>query len=117
MENLTGSLEGIDDSRETRCQEDDISRRASSVGGTFHSDTSIGFLERWSVIDTIASHGHQVPTLLEDLDYVVLMLREDFGETISSLNEIVDFRTRHFTTTTKTEALSIVHIGAETELT
>jgi hypothetical protein len=45
------------------------------------------------------------------------VLGKDLGETIGSLNEIVDLRTGHVTTTTKTKALSVVNVGTETELT
>jgi hypothetical protein len=44
------------------------------------------------------------------------VLGEDLGETIGSLNEIVDLRTRHVTTTTKTKTLSVVNVCTETEL-
>jgi hypothetical protein len=43
-------------------------------------------------------------------------LGEDFGKTISSLDEIVDLRTGHVTATTETETLSVVDIGTKTEL-
>ena len=43
MENLTGCLEGVDDSRQTRSQEDDIGGGSSSIGGTFDGDTSVCF--------------------------------------------------------------------------
>jgi hypothetical protein len=54
---------------------------------------------------------------LENLDDVVLVLGEDLSETIGSLDEIVNLRAGHVTTATKTETLSVVDVGAETELT
>jgi hypothetical protein len=45
------------------------------------------------------------------------VLGEDLSETIGSLDEIVNLRTGHVTTATKTETLSVVDVGAETELT
>ena len=45
MEDLTRSLESVDDGRETRSQEDDIGGGSSSIGGTFDGDTSVGFLQ------------------------------------------------------------------------
>jgi hypothetical protein len=45
------------------------------------------------------------------------VLGEDLSETIGSLNEIVNLRTRHVTTATETKALSVVDVGTETELT
>ena len=117
VENLAGSLEGIDDGAETRGKEDDIGSGAGSVGGTLDGNTSIGLLERGSIVDTVTSHGNEVATLLENLDDVVLVLGENLGETIGSLNEIVNLRAGHVTTTTETETLSVVDVGAETELT
>lgn len=117
VENLAGGLEGINDSTETRGKEDNIGGRASSVGGALDSNTSIGLLQRGSIVDTVTSHGNKVTTLLKNLDDVVLVLGEDLGETIGSLNEIVDLRTGHVTTATETEALSVVDVGSETELT
>jgi hypothetical protein len=45
------------------------------------------------------------------------VLGENLSETIGSLNEIVNLRTRHVTTTTETKTLSVVNVGTETELT
>lgn len=117
VENLARSLEGINDGTETRGKEDDIGSGAGSVGGTLDSNTSISLLERGSIVDTVTSHGNKVTALLENLDDVVLVLGEDLGETIGSLNEIVDLRAGHVTATTETEALSVVDVGTETELT
>lgn len=116
VENLAGSLEGINDGTETRGEEDNIGGGAGSVRGTLDSDTSIGLLERGSIVDTVTSHGNQVTTLLENLDDVVLVLGEDLGETIGSLNEIVNLRAGHVTTTAEAETLSVVDVGTETEL-
>lgn len=41
------------------------------------------------LVDTVTSHGSQMPTLLKHLDDLVLVLWEDFGETISLLNKVV----------------------------
>lgn len=116
VENLAGGLEGIDDGTETGGKEDDIGGGAGGVGGTLDGNTSIGLLERGGVVDTVTGHGNQVATLLQDLDDVVLVLGEDLGETIGSLDEIVDLRAGHVTTATETEALSVVDVGAEAEL-
>jgi hypothetical protein len=117
VENLARSLEGINNGTQTRSKEDDIGGGAGSVGGTLDGNTSIGLLQRGSVVDTVTSHGNEVATLLQNLDDGVLVLREDLGETIGSLNEIVNLRTGHVTTTAKTEALSVVDVGTKTELT
>ena len=116
VENLARSLEGVDDGRETRGKEDDIGSRASGVRRTLDGNTSIGLLERRGVVDTVTSHGNEVTTLLENLDDVVLVLGEDLGETIGSLDEIVDLGTGHFTATTKTKTFSVVDVGTKTEL-
>lgn len=117
VENLAGGFEGIDDGAETGGKEDNIGSRAGSVGGTLDSNTRISLLERGSIVDTVTSHGNEVATLLENLDDVVLVLGENLSETVGSLNEIVNLRARHVTTATETETLSIVDVGAETELT
>jgi len=116
VENLTRSLQGINDGTKTRGEEDDISSRASSIGSTLDSNTSIGLLERGSIVDTVTSHGNQVATLLQNLDDVVLVLGEHLGETISSLDEVVDLRARHVTATAETQTLSVVNVGTETKL-
>jgi hypothetical protein len=116
VENLARSLQGINDSTETRGKEDNIGGGTGSIGSTFDSDTGIGLLERGSIVDTITSHGNKVTTLLENLDDGVLVLGEDLGETIGSLDEIVDLRTGHVTTATKTKTLRVVDVGTETEL-
>ena len=116
VENLARRLERVDDGTETGGKEHNIGGRASGVGGTLDGDTSVGLLQRGSVVDTVTSHGNEVATLLENLDDVVLVLGEDLGETIGSLDEVVDLRAGHVTAATETEALSIVDVGAETEL-
>ncbi|KAI6756513.1 hypothetical protein HG530_011111 [Fusarium avenaceum] len=117
MKDLARSLKSIDDSTETRSEENNIGGRTSGVRGTLNSNTSIGLLQRGSIVDTVTSHGNKVTTLLENLDDIVLVLGENFSETIGSLNEIVNLRTRHITTAAKTETLSVVDVGTETELT
>ena len=116
VENLARGLEGIDDGTETGGEEDDIGGRAGGVRGTLDGDTGVGLLERGSVVDTVTGHGNQVATLLQDLDDVVLVLGEDLGETIGSLDEIVDLGAGHVTAATETEALGVVDVGAEAEL-
>jgi hypothetical protein len=116
VENLARSLEGINNGTETRGKEDNVGSGTSGVRGTLDGNTSISLLQRGGVVDTVTSHGNEVATLLENLDNGVLVLREDFGETVSSLDEIVDLGTRHVTTTTETKALSVVNVGAKTEL-
>lgn len=116
VENLARSLQGIDDSTKTGGEEDNVGSGAGSVGSTLDSNTSISLLQRGSVIDTVTSHGHEVTTLLENLDDVVLVLGEDLSETISSLDEVVHLRAGHVTATAETETLSVVNVCAETEL-
>jgi hypothetical protein len=116
VENLAGSLEGINDSTETGGKEDNIGSGTGSVGGTFDSNTGISLLQGGSIVDTVTSHGNEVTTLLENLNDGVLVLGENFSETIGSLDEIVNLRTGHVTTTTKTKTLSVVDVGTKTEL-
>jgi len=117
MENLSACLESINDSAETRSEENNVGGGTSGVRGTLDSNTSISLLQGGSIVDTVTSHGNEVTTLLENLDDVVLVLGEDLSKTIGSLNEIVNLRTGHVTTATKTKTLSVVDVGTETELT
>lgn len=116
VENLAGGLESVNDGRKTGSKEDNIGGGASSIGCTLDSDTSVSLLERGSVVDTVTSHGHEVATLLKNLDDVVLVLGEDLSETIGSLDEVIDLGTRHLTTATETKTLSVVDVRSETEL-
>ncbi|CAI6098591.1 unnamed protein product [Clonostachys chloroleuca] len=116
VENLAGSLEGINDSTETGGKEDNIGSGTGSIGGAFDSNTGISLLQGGSIVDTVTSHGNEVTTLLENLNDGVLVLGENFSETIGSLNEIVNLGTGHVTTTTKTKTLSVVDVGTKTEL-
>ncbi|ROV95796.1 hypothetical protein VPNG_08757 [Cytospora leucostoma] len=116
VENLAGSLQGVDNSTKTRGKEHNVGSGTGSVGSTLNSDTGIGLLQRGSIVDTVTSHGNEVATLLEDLDDVVLVLGEDLGETIGSLDEVVHLGTGHVTAATETETLSVVDVGTKTEL-
>ncbi len=116
VENLAGSLEGVNDGTETGGKEDNIGGGTGSIGGTLDGNTSIGLLQGGGVVDTVTGHGNEVTTLLKNLDDGVLVLGENLSETIGSLDEIVDLRTRHVTTTTETKTLSVVDVGTETEL-
>ena len=52
LENLASLLDGSDDGRKTGSKEDDIGGSLGSFGGTFDSDTTVGLLERGSIVDT-----------------------------------------------------------------
>ena len=55
--------------------------------------------------------------MLQDFDDVVLVLREDFSESIGSFDEIVNFGSGHVSSSTETELLRVVDVCSETELT
>ncbi|KAH0357736.1 plasma membrane H+-ATPase Pma1, partial [Aureobasidium melanogenum] len=112
LEDLAGSLDGVDDGGKTGSKEDDIGGSLSSLSGTLDSDTTVRLLERRSVVDTVTSHGSQVTTLLEHLDDLVLVLGEDLSETISLLNEIVLGSTGE---TTVDELSRVVNLGTESK--
>lgn len=116
VENLARSLESVNDGTETGGKEDNISGGTSGIRGTLDGNTGISLLQRGSIVDTVTSHGNKVTTLLENLDDRVLVLGENLSETIGSLNEIIDLRAGHVTTTTETETLSVVDVCTETEL-
>lgn len=44
LENLTGTLDGVDDGGETGSKEDDIGSSLSGLGGTLDSNTAVRFL-------------------------------------------------------------------------
>lgn len=110
LENLAGKLDSIDDGGETGGEEDNIGGSLGSLSGTFDGNTTIGLLERGSIVDTVTSHGSQVTTLLEHLDDLVLVLGEDFSETISLLDKVVLGGTSE---TTVDQTLRVVNLGTE----
>jgi hypothetical protein len=73
VENLAGSLQGINDGTETGSEEDNIGSRSGSVGSALDGDTSVGLLQGGSIVDTVTSHGNEVTTLLQNLDDIVLL--------------------------------------------
>jgi hypothetical protein len=80
--------------------------------GTLDSDTTVRLLERGSVVDTVTSHGSQVTTLLQHLDDLVLVLGENFSETIGRLGKIVLSSTRE---TTVDETIRVVDLGTKSK--
>jgi hypothetical protein len=112
LENLTSDLDGVDNGGKTRGKEDNIGSSLSSLGGTLNSNTTVRLLERGSIVDTVTSHGSQVTTLLQHLDDLVLVLREDFSETISTLNEIVLTGTSE---TTVDKTFGVVDLSTESK--
>ena len=112
LENLARDLNGRDNGGKTWSKEDDIGGSLGSLGGTLDSDTAVGLLERWSIVDTVTSHGGQVTTLLEHLDDLVLVLWEDLSESISLLAKIVHGGSGK---TTVDKSVGIVNLGAESQ--
>ena len=112
LENLASDLDGQDDGGETGGEEDDISGSLGSLSGTFDGDTTIGLLERGSVVDTVTSHGSQVTTLLQHLDDLVLVLGENLSETVGTLDEIVLSSARE---TTVDELSRVVDLSTESK--
>ena len=112
LEDLAGKLDSVDNGAETRGKENNVSSSLGSFSGTLDSNTTIGLLEGRSVVDTVTSHGSQVATLLQHLDDLVLVLGENFSETISLLNEVVLGRAGE---TTVDKTLRVVDLGAESQ--
>ena len=52
------------------------------VCGAGDGDSTIGLLERGSVVDTIAGHAHDVAAALKNIDNVVLVFRKYLRESI-----------------------------------
>jgi hypothetical protein len=116
VENLARCLKSVDNSTETGGEEYNVGSGTGSIRSTLNSNTGVGLLEGRGIVDTVTSHGNEVTTLLENLDDVVLVLGENLSETIGSLNEIVDLRSRHFTAASKTKTFSVIDVGTETKL-
>jgi hypothetical protein len=112
LENLACLLDGKDDGGKTRGKEDDIGGSLGSLGGTLDGNTTVRLLERGSIVDTVTSHGGQVTTLLEHLDDLVLVLGEDLGETVSTLDEIVLSGTGK---TTVDKLVRVVNLGTKSK--
>lgn len=112
LENLASDLDGQDDGRETGGEEDNVSGSLGSLSGTFDGNTTIGLLERGSIVDTVTSHSRQVTTLLQHFDDLVLVFGEDFSETISALDEVVLGSSRE---TTVDELSRVVNLGTESK--
>ena len=77
-------------------------QQIGSVGSAFNSNTSVRTLKRRSIVNTVTSHGDKVSPLLQNFDYIVLVLREHLSKPISSLDKVINFRSTHVTTSTKT---------------
>ena len=112
LEDLTGKLDGIDNGGETGGEENNVSSSLGSLGRTLDGDTTVGLLERGSIVDTVTSHGSQVTTLLEHLDDLVLVLGENFSETVGLLNKVVLGRAGK---TTVDETLRVVDLGRKSK--
>ena len=112
LENLARSLNGQDDGGQTGGKEDDISGSLSSLSGTLDGNTTVRLLQGRSIVDTVTSHGSQVTTLLKHLDDLVLVLREDFSETVSALDKVVLGSTSE---TTADELGRVVDLGTESK--
>lgn len=112
LENLSGDLDGGNNGGETWSEENDIGGSLSGFSGTLDGNTTVRLLQRWSVVDTVTSHGSKMSTLLEHLDDLVLVLRENLSETISLLNEIVLSSSGK---TTVNELVRVVNLGTESQ--
>ncbi|KXT13275.1 hypothetical protein AC579_2498 [Pseudocercospora musae] len=110
LEDLSCGLDGENNGGETWGKEDDIGSGLGGLGGTLDGNTAVRLLERWSIVDTVTSHGRQVTTLLQHLDDLVLVLWEDLGETVGTLDEIVLGSAGE---TTVDELLGVVDLGTE----
>jgi hypothetical protein len=52
LKDLSCCLNGEDDGTKTGCKENDISGGLGGFRGAFDGNTAIGFLKRWSIVDT-----------------------------------------------------------------
>lgn len=109
LENLARDLDGGDDGGQTGSEEDNVSGGLGSLSGTLDGDTAVRLLERWSIVDTVTSHGRKMATLLKHLDNLVLVLGENLGETVGLLAKIMHGATGE---TTVDKSVGIVNLGA-----
>lgn len=103
LKDLTSRLDSQYDRAKTRGKEDNVSGGLSGFRGALDGNTTIGFLERRSIVDTcvwilvrcrngkfklltVSSHGSQVTSLLQHFYDLVLVLGKDFGESIGAFN-------------------------------
>lgn len=112
LEDLAGELDGGDDGGEAGGEEDDVGGGLGGLGGTLDGNTTVGLLQGRGVVDTVASHGGQVTTLLEHLDDLVLVLGEHLGEAVGALAEVVDGGACHVGVE---ELVGVVNPGTELE--
>lgn len=108
LEYLPGDLDGRDDCSETGGEEDNVSGGLGSLSGTLDSDTTVGLFQGRGVVDTVTSHGSKMATLLKHLDDLVLVLGENFGETVSALAKVVDSAAGHVAVK---ELVGVVNLG------
>ena len=64
----------------------DRRRGAGGIRRAGDGDAAIGLLERRGVVHPVAGHAHDVTVLLQHVDNVEFVLREDLGETIGVLD-------------------------------
>mmetsp|Transcript_24189 Transcript_24189/g.43301 ORF Transcript_24189/g.43301 Transcript_24189/m.43301 type:complete len:828 (+) Transcript_24189:888-3371(+) len=88
LENLAGTNNSSDNGRKTGSSQDNISSTTSGISSTSDGNTDIGLLKSGGIIDTITSHTNSVASVLENLDNLELVLREDLSKTIGHLNHL-----------------------------
>ena len=86
LEDLPARPDSVNDNTESRGEEDHAGGGTGDLRGTLDGNSNISLLEGRGVVNSVTGHGNQVASALEGLDDLVLVLREDLGESVSVLN-------------------------------
>mmetsp|Transcript_11128 Transcript_11128/g.33364 ORF Transcript_11128/g.33364 Transcript_11128/m.33364 type:complete len:778 (+) Transcript_11128:428-2761(+) len=113
LEDLAGTDDGGDDDRQTSLGEHNVGGTASGVSGAVHSNAHVGLLQSRGIVYTVTSHAHHVVALLQDVDDLVLVLREHFSKAVSVLHKLAQLLLVFHVLE---EGLGGVHVGAHAQL-
>ena len=93
MEDPAADLDRIDDHRQARSEQHNCCGCTGSVGGPGHRNAAVRLPQGRGVVDPVACHANDVAVLLQDVDNMVFVFREDLGETVGSFNGLGSCRT------------------------
>lgn len=115
LEDNSRTVDGVDDSRETGLSKDNVGSTSGSVGGTLDSDTDVGTRKSRGIVGTVTSHGTKVTKVLDTLDNLELVLREDTSETVGVHDHLVKVGVLATSLGTFLQNLGRVHVVTKTK--
>lgn len=115
LEDNSRTVNGVNDSRKTGFGKDNVGSTSGSVSGTLDSDTDVGTRKSRGIVGTVTSHGTKVTKVLDTLDNLELVLREDTGETIGVHDHLVKVGVLATRLGTFLQNLSGVHVVTKTK--